>query len=95
MKKKKIKINFFLLIRYFYPLSIFIIVVVLAALFAFLYKNVYQTLAQAETLTELKQKVSEEKLQKEKFNEIIENIENKSQRTDISQENLKNIFNGI
>lgn len=90
IKLNKLKINSFLLIRYFYPVSIIIILIILGGFLFFLYQNVYQTLAQAKTVTDLKQKVSEERLQKEKFDEIIEKI---NQKIIPSERNLNNINN--
>src|SRR3989339_566940 len=92
IKLKKAHINYFALVRYFYPITIIIIIIVLGFFMLFLYNNVYQTIAQAEALTDLRKHVSDEQLLKENFEEIIENIEQKKQPTDIDFNNLKNPF---
>jgi len=67
------------LVRYGYGLTIIIIILVLVWLMYFLYCNVYQTLGQAEIVTQLKQKVLEEDLQQDKFNLVVEKLKAKQQ----------------
>ena len=92
MESKKIKINFITLIRYLYPITIVLIVITLAFLIKFLYSNVYQTIIQAELITDLKKVISEEILKREKFDKVIENIENKEIKTKINIESLRDPF---
>lgn len=75
--KKKFKINLANYLKYSFSLSIIIIIIILSAFVSFLYKNVYQTIAEAQELTSLRQNVISEKLEKTKFYEIISNMEKK------------------
>ena len=75
---KKIKVNVFILLRCLYPAVLVLIVVFLSWMMYFLYQNVYQTLAEAEILTELRKKVPEETLQKDKFEGIIQKLKEKT-----------------
>lgn len=87
------KINFFALIRYFYPLAIFIIVLILLGLFWFLYQNVYQTISRAQELTELKKEVSQEYLKTELFDQILERIKSKQELPNYeTNNNINNPF---
>ncbi|OGY44674.1 MAG: hypothetical protein A3B89_04295 [Candidatus Buchananbacteria bacterium RIFCSPHIGHO2_02_FULL_40_13] len=75
MKKIKIKnISFFKIVGYLYPATILAIVLVLLFLIRFLYANVYQTIIQAELITDLRKEVSEQNLEKEKFDKVLENL---------------------
>jgi len=79
-KTKESKNNLFVfLAKYGYTATILIIIVILCWLMYFLYKNVYQTLAQAELVTQLKQKVLEEDLEESKFTEVVKKLELKTQ----------------
>lgn len=94
MKQIKIKlpaVNSFRLLRYLYPLTIFLVIIGLTALFLFLYQNVYQTLSQAEIVTMLKKEIPEQNLEKDKLLEVVQKIKTKSipgQRVD----QIKNPF---
>jgi cell division protein FtsL len=80
MKKvnlKGIKINVFSLVKYMYPVTILLIVVILVILMNFLYHKVYQTIIQAELITDLRKEISEENLDKDKFNKALQAIERK------------------
>ncbi|MBI5765673.1 hypothetical protein HZA71_00390 [Candidatus Falkowbacteria bacterium] len=95
MKKinlKKIKFNFIYLLRYLYPITIAVIVIILLVLIFFLYNNVYKTLAYAEMITALKQKVPPENLEKKQFEEILAKIQEKIKKTDALIDNIKNPF---
>lgn len=74
---KKIKLNLFAVLRLLKPTIFLVIALAVIFMFFFLYRNVYQTISQAEILTELKKEVPEEALQKEKFLQILEKIKNK------------------
>ena len=89
---KKIKINPLAFARRLTPISICLIVVVLILFMGFLYRNVYQTLAQAETVTNLKKEVTEESLDKEKFYQVLEKIDKKTASAKIDFGGLKNPF---
>lgn len=95
MKKielKKIKFNFSYLLRYLYPITIVVIVIILSVLIFFLYNNVYKTLAYAEMVTALKQKVPPENLEKKQFEEILEKIQEKIKKPAAPINNIKNPF---
>ncbi|MEK7653313.1 MAG: hypothetical protein AAB358_02455 [Patescibacteria group bacterium] len=89
---KKIKINPLAFARRLTPISICLIVIILILFMGFLYRNVYQTLAQAETVTNLKKEVTEESLNKEKFYQVLEKINKKTASTQIDFSGLKNPF---
>ncbi|MFA6918599.1 MAG: hypothetical protein WC244_00565 [Patescibacteria group bacterium] len=75
--KKDSKIDLSNYLPYSFPLAIVIIIIILAIFVCFLYKNVYQTIAEAQELTSLRQNVISEQLEKNKFTEIIANMEKK------------------
>lgn len=89
---KDLKINFFNFIRYFYPITIVLIIIVLISLAVFLYKNVYSTLAEAKILTSLQKEVSPENLAKEKFYDVLDKMRKKTQKPNIDVYQVKNIF---
>lgn len=89
---KKIKNNLFRIINYLFPLTLAIIIITSALFANFVYKNVYQTIAQAEVLTELKKEVPEEILDKEKFYQILENIKQKTEIAATTTPEIKNPF---
>lgn len=92
MKISKIDINFFNLLRYLSPITIFIAAIVTAILMMFLYKNVYTTLSSVGEIAELRQRVAEEELQTHKFNEVQTLIKTKEQKTSFDSTKIKNIF---
>jgi hypothetical protein len=81
MKDQIKKINYFALIKYFYPLEIALIIVFLSWLMVFLYRNVYQTIIAAKEIAVLRQETLEESLAKEKFLEITQKIQLKTAPT--------------
>lgn len=89
------KINFFLVISYLYPATIVVIVIALLILMRFLYSNVYQTIIQAELITDLRKEISEQSLEKDKFNEIIKNIETKTKADKINIDQIKDPFQNM
>lgn len=77
-KKKPIgEIDLFKAIKYIYPLTIAIIVLILIWVMSFLYNNVYLTMSQAEIVSSLKSKVIEESVDFSKFTEIVGEIDAK------------------
>lgn len=86
------KINFFLIIRYLYPITIIIILIVLILLLRFLYSNVYQTIIQAELITDLRKEISDQSLEKNKFDQISKNIELKINAEKINTASIKDPF---
>jgi len=70
-------IDIFKAIKYIYPLTIFIIVLILIWVMSFLYNNVYLTMTQAEIVSSLKSKVIEESVDFSKFNDIVKKIADK------------------
>ncbi len=89
---KNLHINVFRLLRYSYPVTITLILIALSVVFFFLYQKVYKTLAFAEIVTNLKQKVPEEELEKNKFQSILDKIHQKVESNAIDFNNLKNPF---
>ncbi len=89
------KINFFLIIKYLYPITITLIIIVLLFLLRFLYSNVYQTIIQAELITDLRKETSDENLQKNKFDQVTRNIESKLSTSEINTNNLKDPFKSL
>lgn len=89
---KKIKINFNGLFRHLYSLTIVIVVIILICVFFFLYKNVYQTLAYAEIVNNLKLKVPEENLEKAQFEKILTQIQAKVEKSTVDFSKIKNPF---
>lgn len=77
------------LIRYIYPVSILLGTLTLLGVMLFLYSNVYETLAQAELVNDLKAKVAQENLNLDKFNQIIEDMEDKSNCSEINAAELR------
>lgn len=92
MKKQKTKINFIALLKYFYPATIVIIVIILGFLIQFLYHNVYQTIIQAELITDLRKRITEEVVEKEKFNTVLNNITTKREIKTIDIASIKDPF---
>jgi hypothetical protein len=66
-------------IKFIYPITIALIVLILTWLMSFLYNNVYLTMTQAETVSSLKSRVIEEKIDFAKFNAITAKIKTKGQ----------------
>lgn len=66
--------DIFKAVKYFYPLTIVLIVAVLFWVMSFLYHNVYLTMTQAEIVTSLKTKVIEESVDFAKFNDIVKKV---------------------
>ena len=96
MKKKKIKkINFFILIRYLYPITIIIIIIALFILIRFLYNNVYQTIIEAELITDLRKEISDQNLEKDKFDKVIDEIEQKTNSEKINTADIKDPFQNL
>ncbi|MEK7072393.1 MAG: hypothetical protein AAB969_02380 [Patescibacteria group bacterium] len=96
MKKIEIKkINFFLIIRYLYPATIVVIIIMLFFVMKFLYDNVYQTIIQAELITDLRKEISDQNLEKNKFDQIIKNIESKTQAEKINLDQVKDPFQSL
>lgn len=89
------KINFFLIIRYLYPATIVVIVITLFILMNFLYNNVYQTIIQAELITDLRKETSDQSLEKNKFDQIIKNVESKTQAEKINLDQIKDPFQSL
>lgn len=89
------KINFFLIIRYLYPATIILIVITLLILIRFLYSNVYQTIIQAELITDLRKEISDQNLEKDKFYRVIKNIELKTTQEKIITDQIKDPFQNL
>lgn len=89
---KKFKVNSLAIVRQLCPITIGVIVIVLGFFMYFLYKNVYQTLAQAETVTSLKKEVSKESLNKDQFYQALEKIKKKTEAPSVNLSELKNPF---
>jgi predicted KAP-like P-loop ATPase len=93
MKKIEIKkINFFLIIKYLYPVTIFLIIITLFFLGKFLYNNVYQTIIQAELITDLRKEISDQNLERAKFEQITKNIELKGSSEITNTQAIKDPF---
>ena len=96
MKKINLKtINLFALIKYLYPSTIILIVIILLFLIKFLYSNVYQTIISAELITDLRKEISEASLEKNKFNQVVENIKNKLSIGELNTDLIKDPFQNI
>lgn len=76
-------------LRYTYPISVFLGTLMLLGVMLFLYRNVYETLAQAELVNELKARVAQENLNLKKFNEIMDKMKNKSACTEVKSSELR------
>ena len=87
-------INWLSGLRFIYPITILIILIILFAVGWFLYNNVYKTIAYAEELTDLKKQVPENVLENNKFKTITEKIEAKTKLDDINIDAIRNIFEG-
>lgn len=81
--------------RYLYPITIILIVVVLALIMRFLYHNVYQTIIEAELITDLRKEVSDEVLKEKSFKQVIDNIDKKSRNDALNIETIKNPFRSL
>ncbi len=79
-------------IKLIYPLTIFIIILVLTAVMSFLYNNVYLTMAQAGLVSNLKAKVIEESVDFEKFNNIVAKINDRKNSAGRSESQLASPF---
>lgn len=77
-KKTRQSLDIFKAIKYIYPLTIFIIVLILIWVMSFLYNNVYLTMTQAELVSSLKSSVIEESVNFKKFNTIVGKIAEKN-----------------
>lgn len=96
MKKPDFKnLNFFALIKYLYPATIVLIVIVLLLLIKFLYSNVYQTIISAELITDLRKEISETSLKKDKFNKVVENIKAKLSIVELNTNQIKDPFQNL
>ena len=96
MKKINLKnINFFLIIRYLYPITIVVIIITLLILLKFLYNNVYQTIIQAELITDLRKEVTDENLAKDKFDQVLQKIELKSSSNTADISVIKDPFQNL
>jgi len=96
MKKLNLKkINFFLIIRYLYPITIIVVVMTLLILLRFLYSNVYQTIIEAELISDLKKETTDESLEKDKFDQVIKNLELKSITPKINIAEIKDPFQNL
>lgn len=93
--KKPNKINFFLIIRYLYPVTIILIIITLFILIRFLYNNVYQTIIQAELITDLRKEISDQSLDKNKFDQVTKNIEAKINSEKINSKQIRDPFQNI
>jgi len=80
--KKTATIDVFRLIKYIYPLTIVIIVLILTWVMYFLYNNVYLTMTQAQIVSTLKTKVIEESVDYSGFNAIADKIKDKDGLSD-------------
>ena len=89
-KFKKIKITSRKANQWFYSLAIILSLFFLAYLSLFLYKNFYQTIAQSKEIIILKEKVAMETVDMDKFNQIMENLNQKNKLKKI--ESLNNPF---
>lgn len=89
------KINFFLIVRYLYPITITVIIVILFFLMQFLYHNVYQTIIEAELITDLRKETSEENLEKNKFDQVITKLNLKSLADKLDANSLKDPFQNL
>ncbi len=78
MKKLKIKISFNRIFGYSYVIIIFIIIGSFSYVSYFLYNNFYKTITQTEEVLMLKEKVATEDINMNKFDQIIQNIKDKS-----------------
>ncbi len=89
-KKFKIRINFQKVTRYFYIITFISTIIILAYTSFFLYKNFYQTIVQSDIILVLQEKVASETVNINKFNKIIELLDNKTKEKD--RINIKNPF---
>lgn len=80
--KKTVTIDIFRLIKYIYPMTIFIIILILIWVMYFLYNNVYLTMTQAQIVSTLKTKVIEESVNYNGFNAIADKIKAKEKLSD-------------
>lgn len=101
-EKNKTKINLAKLggwlikkIKYAYPLSIIIILIIIGVVLNFLYLNVYRTLSYAQTVTELSKQIPEQDVAQTKFNNIIEKIQKKQNSPLSDVDLLRNPFEEI
>jgi len=69
--KMGVGVNWFKTTKYIYPITIIVIVIFLTWFMSFLYDNVYTTMSQAAELSNLKAGISEERLNKNDFDEIL------------------------
>jgi len=82
-------------INHLYQISLIIIVIILAILMFFLYNNVYKTLSHAEAVTELEKEVTEEELAREKFKEIMSQMETKKLKSEVNIGFIRDPFEQI
>lgn len=74
------------LIKHSYLITILLIITGLALIFWFLYRQVYQTLTQAEILTDLKKSVPGEIINRDDFTQTLSDIEQKKSRPALTNE---------
>lgn len=63
--------------NFIYPITILVIIIGMGWFVFFLYNNVYQTMSSAETVNKLRANVSSVSLEKDKFNTIIVQLQQK------------------
>ncbi|MFA6526471.1 MAG: hypothetical protein WCT26_03630 [Candidatus Buchananbacteria bacterium] len=68
------ELDIFKAIKFIYPFTILIIILILFWVMSFLYTNVYLTMSQAAIVSNLKSKIIEESVNFSKFNEIEKKI---------------------
>ena len=88
--KFKIKFSHKNIIRYFYILIMLVNLVTLFYLYSFMKKHVYHTIAPEEDITITRSSTYAGDIDMKKFEEVIEQIEKKSQGN--SLDNINNIF---
>lgn len=94
LKLPKIKVFQVLLsLKYFYILIAVLIIVVLGVLGWFLYKNLYQTIAQTEQIILLRKEVAPDTINMEKVNTVLKFLDKKIRSTStVNWTKIKNPF---
>lgn len=82
MKNLKLPQNYYRFVsKYLNIIVLVLVIIVLSILIYFLYYNFYLTLSEAKEVTTLQKRIISEGIQKEKFNKIISNINEKIKAT--------------
>lgn len=79
-------------LKFIHLIITFLMIIILGVTGIFLYKNFYQTLTQAQEIIILKGEVAPEMLDFEKFNQVLNKIEEKTKPEEINWSEVKNPF---